>query len=318
MRILIADDNNFYRQALEMTLRTWGYEVTAVANGEAAWEVLKADDAPKLAILDWMMPGLDGPEVCRRLRALYRHEPTYVILLTSRQGKDSTVEGLESGADDYVIKPFDRRELEARLKVGRRIVGLQTSATVVHAFAQAVDGKSPYTRGHSERVTQYALALARRLGLSANDRDLVRRGGSIHDIGKISVPDSILNKPGPLTPEERQIICQHPLQGAQMLESMESVRDLLPIVRWHHERLDGKGYPDGIAGDQIPLLVRIVSVADVYDAVRSDRPYRGGLPHDACLTILRKDAAGGSLDPKLVDEFCKIEPDPSPLIALGR
>lgn len=315
MRILIADDNNFYRRALEMTLKEWGYDVTPVADGVAAWEVLNAEDAPKLAILDWMMPGLDGPEVCRRLRAMNRHEPTYVILLTSRQGKESTVAGLESGADDYVVKPFDRLELQARLRVGRRIVGLQTSTTVVHAFARAVDGKSPYTRGHSERVTQYALSLAERLGLSPADRDLLRRGGSVHDIGKICVPDFILNKTGPLTPEERHIICQHPVQGVQMIESLDSVRDLLPIVRWHHERIDGRGYPDGISGDQIPFLVRVISVADVYDAVRSDRPYRAGLPHDECLKILRKDAASGSLDERLVAEFCKIEQDPTPVIA---
>ena len=318
MRILIADDNNFYRRALQLTLQEWGYEVVTAADGEAAWDHLSGDQAPKLAILDWMMPGLNGPDVCRRLRALHRQEPTYVILLTSKAGKENAVAGLDSGADDYVVKPFDRDELRARLRVGRRIVGLQTSETIVYAFARAVDGKSPYTRGHSERVTQYALALGERLGLSAADRETLYRGGLLHDIGKIGVPDAILNKPGKLTADEFEIVKQHPGQGAQMVESLESCRDLIPIIRWHHERLDGRGYPDGLSGDRVPPLVRIVSVADVYDALRSDRPYRAGLPHDDCLTILRQDAAGGSLDPELVEAFCSLGAEPVPLVAVSK
>ena len=318
MRILIADDNNFYRRALQLALKEWGYEVVAVCDGLAAWEVLREDSAPKLAILDWMMPGMDGPDVCRRLRASFKPEPTYVIMLTSKQGKEHAVAGLDSGADDYVIKPFDRDELQARLRVGRRIVGLQTSQTVVNAFARAVDGKSPYTRGHSERVTRYAVALGERLGLSASDRDVLWRGATLHDIGKICIPDAILNKPGPLTPEEFELVKQHPVNGVQMVEPLSSVRELLPIIRSHHERLDGRGYPDGLAGNQIPLLVRVVSVADVYDAVRSDRPYRAAMPHKDALNILRKDAASGGLDSDLVEQFCAMGTDPAPLLAAAR
>ncbi len=308
MKILIADDNHFYRCALEATLTEWGYDVTAVADGEAAWAVLQADTAPKIAILDWMMPKADGVEVCRRLRSVPRHEPTYVIILTSRDGKASAAEALEGGADDYVTKPFDRGELAARLRVGRRIVTLQTGETVVYSFARAVDGKSPFTRGHAERVKSYALALAARLGLSAADLDLLRRGAILHDIGKIAVPDAILNKAGPLTPEEMAVIREHPTQGVRMIEPLESVRDVVPLVRWHHERMDGTGYPDRLPGERIPLLVRVLSVADVFDALSSDRPYRSSLPVDVCLSILRKDAVGGGLDPELVEEFCGLPP----------
>jgi putative two-component system response regulator len=314
MRILIADDNHFYRRALQLTLEEWGYEVVTAADGEEAWDQLNGSQAPKLAILDWMMPGLNGPDVCRRLRALHRHEPTYVILLTSKGGTENAVAGLESGADDYVQKPFDRDELRARVRAGHRIVGLQTSQTVVYTFARAVDGKSPYTRGHSERVTQYALALAEQLGLPAADRDVLYRGGHLHDIGKICIPDAILNKPAALTPEEFEIVKQHPAEGVRMVESLESCRDLIPIIRSHHERLDGQGYPDGLSGDRIPVLVRVISVADVYDALRSDRPYRAGMPHGECLAILRQDAAGGSLDPELVEAFCTLGAEPVPLI----
>jgi putative two-component system response regulator len=309
MRILIADDNHFYRCALKATLTEWGYDVIAVSDGAAAWEVLQGDQPPKLAILDWMMPKIEGVEVCRQLRAVPRIEPTYVIVLTSRDGKSNAVTALESGADDYVTKPFDRGELAARLRVGRRIVSLQTSEVVIYTFAQAVDGKSPYTKGHSDRVKHYAVALAGRLGLSQVETDLLRRGASLHDIGKIAVPDAILNKAAPLTPEEFQVIKGHPLQGVRMIEPLESVRDTIPLVRWHHERVDGTGYPDGLTGDRIPFLVRALSVADVFDALSSDRPYRVGLPLDSCLTILRQEAAGGGLDEELVAEFCAIPPD---------
>jgi putative two-component system response regulator len=315
MKILIADDNHFYRCALQAMLSEWGYEVVAVADGEAAWDILQSEESPKIAILDWMMPKIDGLDVCRRLRANPSHEPTYVIILTSREGKSNAVIALDSGADDYVTKPFDRGELSARLRVGRRIVSLQTSETVVYSFAQAVDGKSPYTKGHSDRVKRYALALAARLGLSQIQIDLLRRGAVLHDIGKIAVPDAILNKPGPLTPEEFQVIQSHPLQGVRMIEPLESVRDTIPLIRWHHERLDGKGYPDGLSGDQIPLLVRVLSIADIYDALNSDRPYRAGLSLEASLAVLRKEAAGGGIDPDLVTAFCSIPPEQ--LVRLG-
>jgi putative two-component system response regulator len=308
MKILIADDNHFYRCALHATLVEWGYEVVAVADGEAAWQVLSGEQSPKIAILDWMMPRIDGPAVCRRLRADPRREPTYIIILTSREGKSNAVTALESGADDYVTKPFDRAELAARLRVGRRIVSLQTSETIIYSFAQAVEGKSPYTKGHADRVMHYALALADRLGVPQADRDTLRRGATLHDIGKIAVPDAILNKPAPLTAEEIRVMREHPLQGVRMIEPLESVRDTVPLIRWHHERMDGTGYPDGLPGRSIPLLVRILSVADVHDALSSDRPYRAGLPRDKSLSILRADATAGGLDPELVEAFCSIPP----------
>jgi putative two-component system response regulator len=306
MKILIADDNHFYRCALKATLAEWGYDVIAAADGEAAWAVLDGPNPPKLAVLDWMMPKADGLEVCRRLRRTPRPEPTYVIVLTSREGKANVVAALESGADDFVTKPFDREELAARLRVGRRIVDLQTCETVIYSFAQAVDGKSPYTRGHSDRVRRVALALADHLKLSAAETEVLRRGASLHDIGKIAVPDAILNKPGPLTADEYGLIKRHPEHGARMVEGIEALREAVPLIRWHHERTDGRGYPDGLTGREIPPLVRVLSVADVYDALRSDRPYRAGLAHDLCLELLRKDAAGGGLDAELVERICTI------------
>src|SRR3954453_10422231 len=304
MKILIAEDNSFYRHMLVSTLREWEYEVVAAVDGLEAWEKLRGEDAPQLAILDWMMPKMDGLEVCRRVRALHNPEPTYVIILTAKEGKENIVTALEGGADDYITKPFDREELRARLQVGLRIVGLQTSQAVVFAFARAVEAKSPYTQGHAERVTKYALLLAGQLGLPAAEVEVLRRGALLHDIGKICVPDAILDKPGPLTDEEFAIIKRHPSQGASIVEPLHSLNDVIPLIRWHHERLDGRGYPDGLAGDAIPYLVRLLSVADVYDALKSERPYRPAMPHARCVEIMRGDAAGGGLDPELVERFC--------------
>src|SRR5947209_16587191 len=202
MRILIADDNPFYLCALGGTLKEWGYEVVTARDGEAAWEILRQDNAPKLAILDWMMPNMDGLEVCRRVRTLERPEPTYLIILTAKDSKGNIVTALESGADDYVIKPFDRDELRARVRGGARVVGLQTSQTAMFVFARAVEAKSSYTQGHADRVSAYALALARAVEVPHDDVEVLRRGALLHDIGKLSIPDNILNQPGRLTAEE--------------------------------------------------------------------------------------------------------------------
>jgi putative two-component system response regulator len=317
MKVLIAEDNHFYLHALRAMLIEWGYEVQTASNGSTAWEILQQRDAPKLAILDWQMPGMDGVEVCRRLRALQKPEPTYAIILTSRTGTENLVAALESGADDFASKPFEPAELRARLQVGARIVGLQASQTAVFIFARAVEAKSPYTHGHSDRVTRYALALAERLGLGGRDLEMLRRGALLHDVGKICVPDAILNKPGRLTDEEYEIIKQHPSQGVAIVEPLQALADVIPLIRWHHERPDGRGYPDGLRGEEIPFLVRILSVADVYDALASERPYRPALPLAVCLNEMSSIAHRGGLDPELVACFCDwLEQEKAPSLCL--
>jgi putative two-component system response regulator len=305
MKILIADDNRFFRLDLKRTLEEWGYQVVECEDGKHALELLSGPSAPKVAILDWIMPGLSGPELCRRVRSMQQPEPPYLIIL-SCLGRENMIPALEAGADDYIHKPYDRKELHARLATGKRIVKLQTSQTMVYTLARASEAKSPYTKGHSDRVTHYALALARRNKLSDADQDLLRRGGLLHDIGKIGIPDKILDKPGPLTTEEYDIIKQHPMLGVEILEPLQSLDDILPLVRWHHERCDGKGYPDGLEKKDIPYLVRLLSVADVYDALVSKRPYRPALEHFKCLEIMIKNAAEGGLDPDLVAQFLEL------------
>jgi putative two-component system response regulator len=189
---------------------------------------------------------------------------------------------------------------------------------VVFALARTVEAKSPYTLGHSERVMQHSLRLARAAGVSEADCEVLHKGALLHDIGKIRIPDAILDKPGRLTDEEYKVVRLHPVQGAHIIEPLHALRDTLPLIRWHHERLDGRGYPDGLKGDTIPLLVRILSVADVYDALASDRPYRTSMPHEQCLAILRDDALRGGLDRDLVAVFTTLaQPQPPAAVSQG-
>ena len=313
MKVLIAEDNHFYRQVMKGTLVEWGYQTVEAADGVAAWNILQAADAPKIAIVDWMMPKIDGVELCRKVRALARPEPTYLIVLTALDGKENFVVALQAGADDFIHKPFDRDQLQARLQVARRIVGLQTTQTVVFTFARAVEAKSSYTQGHAERVSNYAQQLARAVKLCEPELEILRRGALLHDIGKIALSDAILNKPGPLTPEEYAEVKKHPLLGSDMVRPLQTMQDVLPLIRSHHERLDGKGYPDGLGAGDIPLLVRILSVADVYDALSSARPYRPAMAHQTCLEMMHKDAAGGGLDPDLVHVFQEL---PAPTVEI--
>jgi cyclic di-GMP phosphodiesterase len=306
MRILIADDNAFYRRALTAMMKEWGFAVEAVTDGLAALQVLQSEDAPKLAVLDWMMSGMTGLEVCKQIRSREDPEPPYILMLTSKNEKTDLVKALENGADDFISKPFNPEELRARLRVGARTVGLQRSQTIVFTFARAVEAKSPFTLGHSDRVKNYCLAMADRLHLSPRDKEIVRTGALLHDIGKIRVPDAILNKPGRLSDEEFAIMKEHPAQGVYMVEPLDALADAIPLIRWHHERLDGSGYPDGLRGDEIPLLVRLLSVADCLDALTSARPYRAALPLGESLDILYKDARAGKLEPRLVDSAAEI------------
>ena len=227
-----------------------------------------------------------------------------ILVLTGTGAADARLRAWDLGADEFLTKPFQNLEVAARCRSLLRqkdlVDALDSAESVVFALARTIEAKSPFTHGHSARVTRHAVSLAKRLGLSETEVDVLRRGAALHDIGKISTPDAILNKPGRLTPEEYGVIKRHPEDGVRIVQPLGSARDVLPLIRWHHERLNGTGYPDGLSGDAIPQLVRILSVCDVYDSLASDRPYRPAMPHGQCREVMEKDAAAGGLDPELV------------------
>jgi putative two-component system response regulator len=266
-----------------------------------------AEQPPDLILLDLELPSLSGYDVCRQLKNDPATRWIPIIIVTGQAAFDAKLRAWDLGADDFLTKPFQCVEVVARcrslLRVKCLLDDLDSAEAVMFAFARAVEAKSPYTQGHAERVTEYALALAAEVDVSAEQCEVLRKGALLHDIGKISVPDALLNKPGSLTPEEFEVIKQHTVQGARIVEPLRSIRDIVPMIRWHHERLDGRGYPDGLSGDAIPYLVRILSVADVYDSLANARPYRAAMAHERCLEIMRNNAAEGGLDPELVHTF---------------
>jgi putative two-component system response regulator len=313
-RILVVDDNRGTTRLLEQVLGAEGHEVAVAGDGLEALAQVRAQ-APDLVLLDLDLPHLSGYEVCRSLK----HDPATrwvpVVIITAELASEAKLRSWELGADDFLAKPFQCLEVVARcrslLRVKRLLDELDSAEAVVFAFARAVEAKSPFTHGHSGRVRDYALLLAAHTGIGDADCDVLSKGALLHDVGKISIPDAILNKPGPLTPDEFDLVKQHTVQGAHIVEPLRSIRSAVPLIRWHHERQDGRGYPDGLRGAAIPLLVRILAVADVYDALSSTRPYRPAISHAACLDMLREDAAGGGLDPELVRTFCRIiAPEP--------
>ena len=304
--VLVVDDEPAIRRLLQRVLEAHGHRLVFADDGSEALDRV-ARELPDIVVLDVDMPNLNGFEVCRRLKADPATRLLPILMLTGTPMPDARMTGWELGADEFLTKPFQPLEVAARVRTLLRqkdlVDALDSTESVVFALARAIEAKSRYTHGHSGRVTEYALVLAKRLGLAASDTEILRRGAILHDIGKINIPDAILDKPGPLTFEEREVIKRHPVEGVRIVEPLRSARDLLPLIRWHHERIDGKGYPDGVSCGAIPLLARILAVADVYDALASDRPYRAALPHGRCREIMTENAASGGLDPHLVTLF---------------
>jgi putative two-component system response regulator len=308
-RVLIVEDNASMAWLLRQGLLAEGYQVDVAEDGQEALERV-ARHRPDLILLDLGLPRIPGDEVCRRLKSDPATRIIPIIMVTAQGEVQSKLEAWEYGADDFLTKPFHLVEVTIRcrslLRIKRLLEERDSAESVVYALARAVEAKSPFTHGHSERVMHYALTLACALRVNERDREVLRKGALLHDIGKISIPDDILNKPGKLTPEEYEIVKTHAAQGAHIVEPLHSVRDAVPLIRWHHERMDGKGYPDGLKAGELSPLVRILSVADVFDSLSSDRPYRSRIPHQRCLEILREDALGGGLDLDLVLVFNEV------------
>lgn len=306
-RLLLVDDDPAILALLRAFLSPLECDIEVAGDGIAALDAVRRR-SPDLVLLDVTMPGPNGFEVCRAIKTSPATRLLPVVMITGRTGVSDHVMALEAGADDLLPKPIVRAELLARVRSLLRLKSLydelDDADRVIFALAAAVEAKDNYTEDHTERVALTSRALGLRLGVSEPQLDVLYRGGMIHDIGKLGVPDSILQKQGSLSPQESAIMRRHPIVGEQIVAPLRSAGALREIVRHHHERYDGDGYPDGLRGERIPLLARIVAVADAFDALVSDRPYRPGRTSEEAVAILQ-DGAGAQWDPKLVAVFAE-------------
>jgi len=302
----VVDDNASIAGLMSQLLTMRGYEVVTAASAEQA-EAEVRRQAPDLVLSDVKMPGKSGYELCRELKSDPATRLIPFVLITGLTDSSDKLQGIEAGADDFLNKPVLAEELTARVKSLLRVKEftdeLETVDSVLCTLGLIVEGRDPYTEGHCERLALHAADLGRHLGLDEDSIIALRRGGYLHDLGKIAVPDEILKKGSDLSPEEWKIMKQHPVTGENICKPLKSLRLVLPIIRHHHERADGSGYPDGLRAGEIPLLPRVLQVVDVYDALRTARPYKPALGHDQSAQTMREKARQGLLDGELVNEF---------------
>lgn len=308
-KILVVDDDPQNVDVLKRLMGRLGYEVVGAVNGEQALEAI-ARNPPDVVLLDVNMPGIDGFEVCRRLKADPATRLIPVVLVTTLRESNDRIRGIEAGADDFLSKPPVLAELQARVqslvKLKRYTDELDSAESVILSLGLTIEARDPYTNGHCRRLAVYATALGRRLGLSDEELVALNRGAYLHDVGKIGIPDGILLKDGRLTEAEIALMRQHTIIGARLCGEMRLLQDVRPIVRHHHERPDGTGYPDKLKGDEIPVLARVLSVVDVYDALTTARPYKAALSSDDAIALMRTEADKGWLFRDLVDEFAEL------------
>jgi len=301
--VLVVDDGEVNRALVEAFLSDLDCRLMSAEDGPSALEAIDKE-SPDLVLLDVQMPGIDGYEVCRRIKARPRGRLLPVVMLTALDNANDRVQALEAGADDFMSKPVDRVELVARVRSALRLKAvydtLDSAEQVIFSLAAAVEAKDKYTEKHTHRVAETARHIGVKLGLPERALDALYRGGIIHDIGKIGVPDAILLKPGPLASDEVRIMRAHTTIGESIVRPLRSGANLLPIIRNHHEHFDGNGYPDGLAGRAIPRLARIVAVCDSYDALVTDRPYRKARSFDEAIATLM-NGAGKQWDPEVVE-----------------
>lgn len=320
--VMIVDDDAAGREVLAAALETEGYELILAESGFQALEL--ADVArPDIILLDVMMPGMDGFEVCRRIRSKPEIAEVPILFLTALDDRQSLIDGLEAGADDFITKPPDRFELRARL-LGisrlnrfRKLLDERKNLEAAHhqlllaydetieGWSRAMDLRDKETEGHTRRVTQMTLKLAEHFGIQGEELIHVQRGALLHDMGKLGVPDAILFKASKLDADEWELMKKHPQMAYDMLYPIEYLRPALDIPYCHHEKWDGSGYPRGLKGEEIPLSARLFAIVDVWDALTSDRPYREAWSGEKTLEHIREQS-GKQFDPKVVEVFSKI------------
>ena len=301
--VLVVDDSAANRELIRLYLSAIDCDVMLAPDGSSALALIESSP-PDLVLLDVRMPGMDGYEVCRRIKAMPRGRLLPVVMITGLSQTTHRVMALEAGADDFMAKPVEGAELIARVRSALRLKQLyntlDSAEHVIFSLASAVEAKDSFTERHTHRVGESARLLGEKLGLPEQTLDTLYRGGIIHDIGKIGVADSILHKPGPLDASEVPQMQAHVAIGESIVRPLHSTSGLLPIIRHHHERFDGSGYPDGLRAREIPRVARIVSVCDAFDALVNDRPYRMRCSTEEAVAVLRA-GAGTQWDPETVD-----------------
>jgi putative two-component system response regulator len=305
-RILVVDDLEANLRLLEEVLTAQGYEVLLARDGEEAIDLVMREQ-PDLVLSDVRMPRCDGFDLCRALKSAPATRLLPIVLMTGTAEARDRITAIEAGATDFVTKPIDQPELRARVRslmqIKRYTDDLDSAEAVLRSLALMIEARDAYTEGHCQRLARYATELGLLLNLPEDDLATLGRGGFFHDIGKIALPDAILQKPGPLSPDEFELVKQHPLVGDRLCGDLRALARVRPIVRHHHERLDGSGYPDGLAGDDIPLLAQIIGIVDVYDALTTNRPYHTAIPSEQALAELALEVQRGWRRADLVEAF---------------
>ena len=313
--VLVVDGEEINRRLLKAILKTAPYTILEARKASEAMAVLQSERID-LVILDLMLPEMSGPELCRWMKVNRSTQLIPILMMTSVQGIENEIVGISSGADEFLIKPLHpavvRTRVRAMLRNKALIDSLEEAETILFALAQAVEHRDPHTSRHCQRLAVASVMLGEAVGLPKSDLTALFRGGYLHDIGKIGIPDAVLFKQGVLNTEEWNIMRSHPLRGEAICRTMKSLWPVLPIIRNHHERWDGSGYPDGLAGEDIPLLARSLQIADIYDALTTERPYKRALSSEESLGVMEEEVRRGWRDPELVSLFAStIQSQPS-------
>lgn len=308
-KILIVDDSPDNIYTLEQILEDFNYEIHKALNGKDALQKIDEID-PDLILLDVVMPGINGFQVASIVKENENTRLIPIIMLTALEGKEDRLKGYQVGVDDFISKPFNIFELRARvrnlLKLRTYVNELEHAEQIIFSLARTVEAKDKYTEGHSERLSKMSSLLGTKLNFPKEDIVILRRGGILHDIGKIAIQDSILQKEGPLTDEEFDVIKTHPEIGERICSPLKSLKPVLPTIMHHHEKFDGSGYPAGLKGEDIPIHARVMGIVDCFDAMTTTRSYRPAMSLEKTLSIMESETSKGKWDPVIFDKFVEL------------
>ncbi len=309
-KVLIGQENSSLSDAFKSLFSENGLDVQLTTNGNQVLDIIRSENPPDLLLVDYSLRNPTALEICRMVKSDPELGYLPVILILPPEMRSDEVLAVEAGFDDILIHPVSPHALLARVQSLLRIKilmdGMDDAESVLYALTRTMEAKDQFTMGHADRVAHYAVDLGKSMGLSEEDLAILRQGGMLHDIGKIAIPDVILSKPGVYTPDEFNVMKQHPVFGCQICQKLKSVRGAIPLIRNHHEKLDGTGYPDGLKAVSIPLLVRIINVTDIYDALRSRRSYKEPFSMEKSLEILWSEVEKGWWDGHVLKEWEKL------------